>query len=187
MSMHPHTIARAVRGARPAWQVRGGPPARHPGGMDTRAPGGGRRTLSRGVAIGWGRPCFDAAAERLMTWQVHRDAGLGVTSDDARALPGTRVRLRIRLGPLVVHAPCEVIGVVAEHDEQGFTYATLPGHPEDGVEHFRITMDVDGGVHGSVYAESTAASPLARAGGPLTRAVQSWQTDRYLRAMRRGL
>lgn len=133
--------------------------------------------------MGRGRAAFDAAADRLMTWQVHRDAGLGVRTDAPRALPGAQVELRLRLGPLVVHAPCVVIGVVAEWCEQGFSYQALPGHPEVGVEHFRISMDAEETVLASICAESAPASLLARAGGPVTTAVQRWQTDRYLRAM----
>ncbi len=147
---------------------------------------GARRTLTRGIELGHGRPAFEEAAERLMTWQVHRDAGLRVQADHDRAVPGARVVLRIRLGPLVVTAPCVVIGVVAEETERGFSYETLPGHPEDGVEHFRVSLAEDGGVRAVISAESRPASLLARAGGPLTTALQRRQTDRYLRALRPG-
>lgn len=142
-----------------------------------------RRAFARQIVVGQGRECFERAAERLMTWQVHRDSGLGVRTASARALPGAEVELRLGLGPLRVLAPCLVVGVVAEAKEQGFSYATLPGHPEDGVEHFCVSLDPDGSVRGSVCAESAPASPLARLGGPVTRWVQSMQTDRYLRAM----
>ncbi len=141
-------------------------------------------TLVRGIDIGHGAETFRRAAERLMTWQVHRDAGLRVQADHDRAVPGATVVLRIRLGPLVVTAPCEVVGVVAEETEQGFSYRTLPGHPEVGLEHFRVSLAMDGGVRGVVHAESAAAGLLSRAGGPVTRLVQLRQTDRYLRAMR---
>lgn len=142
------------------------------------------RELSRGLVLGSGRDVFDDAAGRLMTWQVHRDAGLGVRADGPRALPGVHVVLRLGVGPLGVAAPCVVVGVVAEATEQGFTYRALPGHPEEGDEHFRVSLDPDGTVRGTVSASSRAASLLARAGGPATRAVQRWQADRYLAAMR---
>ncbi|WP_380167673.1 DUF1990 family protein [Jannaschia sp. R86511] len=143
----------------------------------------GRRTLTRGIDVGSGRAVFEEAAERLMTWQVHRDAGLRVAAETDRAVPGSRVVLRLRLGPLVVAAPCLVIGVVAEETERGFSYETLPGHPEDGVEHFRVSLAPDGGVRAVIHAESRPASRLARAGGPVTTALQRRQTDRYLRAL----
>lgn len=145
-----------------------------------------RRTLTRGIDLGHGRPTFEEAAERLMTWQVHRDAGLRVQADHERAVPGARVVLRIRLGPLLVTAPCLVIGVVAEETERGFSYETLPGHPEDGVEHLRVSLTEDGTVRAVVSAESRPASLLARAGGPVTTALQRRHTDRYLRALRPG-
>ncbi len=84
----------------------------------------------------------------------------------------------------MVTAPCVVIGVVAEETERGFSYETLPGHPEEGVEHFRVSLAADGGVRAVVHAESRPASLLARAGGPLSSALQRRQTDRYLQALR---
>ncbi len=141
------------------------------------------RELTRGLVLGHGPDVFAEAAERLMTWQVHRDAGLGVSADGDRVLPGVRVVLRLGAGPLSVQAPCLVVGVVAEPAEQGFTYRALPGHPEEGDEHFRVSLDADGTVRGTVSATSRPASLLARAGGPLTTAVQRRQTDRYLEAM----
>lgn len=142
------------------------------------------RELTRGLVLGSGQDVFDEAAERLMTWQVHRDAGLGVRPDGPRVLPGVRVVLRLGVGPLAVSAPCLVVGVVAEPTEQGFTYRALPGHPEEGDEHFRVSLEADGTVRGTVSASSRPASRLARAGGPATLALQRWQTDRYLAAMR---
>lgn len=41
-------------------------------------------------------------------------------------------------GPLWFAAPCRVIDVVRTPDGTGFTYATLPHHPETGVESFRV-------------------------------------------------
>jgi uncharacterized protein (UPF0548 family) len=143
-----------------------------------------RRPLTRGIVVGRGPEVFERAAERLMTWQVHRDAGLGVAASGPRAAPGTTVRLTLRLGPLRVVAPCRVVGVCAEPTERGFTYRTLPGHPEDGVEHFRVSLAADGTVRATVHAESRPASRLARVGDPVTAALQRRQTDRYLRALR---
>ena len=143
-----------------------------------------RSTLTRGLVVGHGQDGLELAAERLMTWQMHRDAGLRVSADHDRVALGARVVLRIRLGPLVVRAPCVVIGVVAEETERGFTYETLPGHPEDGVEHFRVSLAPDGGVRAVISAESRPASLLARAGGPVTSLLQRRQTDRYLQALR---
>ena len=142
------------------------------------------RDLTRGLVLGSGQDLFDEASERLMTWQVHRDAGLDVRPDGARVLPGVRVALRLGVGPVAVSAPCLVVGVVAEATERGFTYRALPGHPEEGDEHFRVSLDPDGTVRGTVSATSRPASLIARAGGPLTLAVQRRQTDRYLAAMR---
>lgn len=168
----------------PAWDTGGARSVRHPGHVARASAPSRPATFSRAIAVGRGADVFEAAAERLMTWQVHRDAGLRVTADHDRAVPGAQVVLRLRLGPLVVPAPCVVIGVVAEEHERGFSYRTLPGHPERGVEHFRVCIGPDGSVRGHVQAESVPASLLARAGGPVTSVVQTWQTDRYLKALR---
>jgi len=142
--------------------------------------------LTRGLVLGSGQALFDEAAERLMTWRVHRDSGLVVRPDGPRALPGVRVLLRLGLGPIGVDAPCVVVGVVAEPTEQGFTYRTLPGHPEEGDEHFRVSLGQDGTVRGTVSALSRPSSRLARAGGAITTTLQRVQTDRYLAAMAPG-
>lgn len=151
--------------------------------MRSLVPVGPFRELTRGAVLGSGRAVFDEAAERLMTWQVHRDAGLGVRATSPRVLPGVRVALRIGTRPVGITARCVVVGVVAEATEQGFTYRTLPGHPEEGDEHFRVSLESDGTVRGTVSAVSRPASLLARAGGPVTTLVQRRVTDRYLAAM----
>lgn len=160
-------------------------PLPHPGAVtSSTARHRSRRTLTRGILVGHGTDAFERAAERLMTWQVHRDSGLAVDASAPRAAPGVTVRLTLRLGPVRVVAPCRVVGVCAEATERGFTYETLPGHPEDGVEHFRVSLGPEGTVRAVVHAESRPASALARAGGPVTLLLQRRQTDRYLRALR---
>ena len=42
---------------------------------------------------------------------------------------------------LRVSAPCEVTEVVDDDAARGFTYRTLPGHPERGWESFVVTHD----------------------------------------------
>jgi uncharacterized protein (UPF0548 family) len=146
----------------------------------------GTRTLTRGILVGHGPAAFEAAAERLLTWRVHRDAGLRVDTTSPRAVLGATFSLTLGRGPLRVVAPCVVVGVLAEACDRGFTYEALPGHPERGVQHVRVTMDAEEVVRAVVHSESEPATLLARAGGPLTRLVQRRQVDRYLQAMRRA-
>jgi uncharacterized protein (UPF0548 family) len=74
---------------------------------------------------------------------------------------------------------------VDEADLCGFAYGTLPGHPEAGEEAFMIVKTASGDVRFRVRAFSRPASLMARAGGPLSRQVQQYVTDRYVRALRR--
>ncbi|WP_336924186.1 DUF1990 family protein [Aquipuribacter sp. SD81] len=143
-------------------------------------------TLSRGILVGHGRPAFEAAAEHLLTWGAHRDAGLRVTAEADRVTPGTTVSLVIGRPPLAVTARCVVLAVVEEPRERGFVYEALPGHPERGVQHFRVSLADDGTVSAVVHAESAPASLLARLGGPVTALVQRRVVDGYLRALRRA-
>ena len=46
--------------------------------------------------------------------------------------------LRIRIGPCWIDAPVRVIEVIDTSTAAGFTYGTLPGHPESSEEHFLI-------------------------------------------------
>ena len=58
---------------------------------------------------------------------------------------------------------------------------TLPGHPESGEEAF-LVVRVGDGCEFRITAFSRPATLLARASGPLGRAVQRLVTDRYLAA-----
>ena len=69
-------------------------------------------------------------------------------------------------------------------DEQGFAYGSLPGHPESGEESFLVTLRPDGDVVFTTRVFSRLASPLARLGGPVSRAVQAAALDRYVTSIR---
>ncbi|WP_426245850.1 DUF1990 family protein [Nocardioides sp. LHG3406-4] len=126
---------------------------------------------------------FDAAVERLMTWQVHERAGLRVAVSSARATPGTVVEMRLGPSRLGVTFPCRVVYVVSEPARAGFAYGTLPGHPEAGEELFTVGRGDDGTVAFTIAAFSNPATPLARAAGPVGRWLQARMTTRYLSAM----
>lgn len=141
----------------------------------------GYHHLERQVGLGTGRDVFERAAAALMSWQVHRGAGLKVTADgDAR--PGLRVVSRLAPG---MTAPCRVVYVIDEPGRRGFAYGTLRGHPESGEESFVVTIDKDDRVLFTVRAFTRPGSFLARAAGPAGRVAQRLVAERYLRAMRR--
>ncbi|XVV10253.1 DUF1990 family protein [Actinoplanes sp. CA-131856] len=135
----------------------------------------------RDARIGAGRPAFEAAADDLFTWQMHRRAGLAVVGEPGRAAPGIDVTLRLAW----IRIPCRVVYTIEERDRRGFAYGTLPGHPEQGEEAFVLDLTEAGDVRFRIRAFSRPASLLARAGGPLTRLVQEFATDRYVAAVSR--
>jgi uncharacterized protein (UPF0548 family) len=144
----------------------------------------GYRHVHKHDRIGTGSATFRCAVEALYSWRMHRGAGLGIASAPPVLEPGAVVVLR--LGPPVVGivVPCRVIYVVNEPDRRGFAYGTLPGHPETGEEAFIVSLDDHDEVHLTIRAFSRPTALLARAAGPLNRAVQNLVTDRYVRALR---
>jgi uncharacterized protein (UPF0548 family) len=141
----------------------------------------GYHHLERRERVGTGREVFERGAAALLSWRVHRAAGLRVAADgDAR--PGLRVVSRLAL---VIAAPCRVVYVVDEPDRRGFAYGTLPGHPESGEEAFMLTIDADGQVLFTVRAFTRPGSLLGRLSGPAGRLAQQLMAQRYVRAMRR--
>jgi uncharacterized protein (UPF0548 family) len=80
-----------------------------------------------------------------------------------------------------VPALCRVVDVVIEHHCVGFAYGTLPGHSESGEESFFV-LRIASQCEFRITALSRSATLLARASGPLGRAVQRLVTDRYLAA-----
>ncbi|MFI9489662.1 DUF1990 family protein [Promicromonospora sp. NPDC052451] len=123
-----------------------------------------------------------AVADALFTWRVHRGAGLAI-APTGPAEPGATVVQGVQVGPLWFAAPCRVLDVVRGPDEAGFTYATLPRHPETGVERFRVRRDGDGVVF-EIHAVARHDFWGSRILPWAARGVQDRVTRGYLRAAR---
>jgi uncharacterized protein (UPF0548 family) len=143
----------------------------------------GYHHLHRSVVIGSGLQVFTAAADALAGWQVHSRAGLFVSASSATAEPGSVLVLGLGVAAIRFGAPCRVVYVTGQPGRRGFAYGTLPGHPERGEEAFIISQHEDATVTFTITAFSRPASPLAKAAGPLGRAIQRHITNRYLRAV----
>lgn len=141
------------------------------------------RRLRRQAAVGVGRDRFVQAADRLQSWGMHEGAGVRVEASVLRVAVGAVALLRVGFGPFSVRAPVRVVHVVDEPAIRGFTYGTLPGHPEEGIESFLVELGDDGSVTATIEAWSRPASLAARASGPVGGLVQSWITTRYLGAL----
>lgn len=129
-------------------------------------------------------PLSEGVAGQVVTaltqWDVHRAAQLCVAST-GRAEVGQTVLIGIPIAGRVMTAPCRVIA--AEHGpaRHGFTYATLAGHPEDGIESFSVATDEHGTRFEVSAVSRTNFRPMILV-APLARSVQRRTTSRYLAA-----
>jgi uncharacterized protein (UPF0548 family) len=126
---------------------------------------------------------FDLAVEGLRTWVAHEGAGLRIYPHEPLT-PGATVLAVTTIGPMQVVAPCRIVAVFKEPYSFGFSYGTLPGHPERGEENFALHLR-NGATYFTITAFSNAVDPLARLSGPFGRAVQRSVTRRYVKALGR--
>lgn len=145
--------------------------------------------LQRPLAAGFRRDVWRRSVTRddfaevrgaIADWAGHRAAGFDLWPARPPLVVGEVVAMGIPLGPLSFTAVCRIITVVDEADQFGFTYATLPHHPEDGEESFIVTRDEDGSVEVAVTAVHRPAWWVGRCVAPMTRWVQNRVNTRYL-------
>jgi uncharacterized protein (UPF0548 family) len=144
----------------------------------------GYHWTERTLTLGSGDDVYQRACTGLLSWQMHRRAGIAITATAATAIPGTCALLVIGRRPLAITAACRVVYDVAAERQRGFAYGTLPGHPVRGEESFIVTHHDDDRVTFTIRAFSLPATLVARTGGPLTSLTQNLMTSRYLRSLR---
>lgn len=149
-----------------------------------RVPAGfkGLRVRTR---LGAGTAVFEAAAEAVATWRMHRAMGVAMDTDAPRAAPGVRVVVGLGAGPLRLHAPCRVITCVSEERRSGWSYGTLAGHPECGEEAFLVEREADDTVWLTVAAFSRPAVWWSRLAGPVVPLLQRAYARRCGAVLRR--
>jgi uncharacterized protein (UPF0548 family) len=145
----------------------------------------GYRHVVRRAALGQGRDAFERCAMALMTWGVHRAAGIDVRASHTPAQVDTVVSQLVGFRGVGVVAPCKVIYVVDETDRRGFAYGTLPGHPESGEESFAVSILDDESVALDLRSFSRPGNVISRIGRPVSHWVQDKMTDRYVAAAQR--
>jgi uncharacterized protein (UPF0548 family) len=134
--------------------------------------------------LGSGDGVFERAKGALRRWEAHHHAGAAVAPVGAPLIAGTDVIVTLKVGPVYVLAPCRIVSAVDEPARFGFTYATLPGHPERGAEAFHVEHAPDGGVDFRVQVVARPELLVVRLGGPATNLVQGCVTRKYLRGVR---
>ncbi len=129
--------------------------------------------------LGHGPTVFEHACTGLRTWAGHANASVDIYPTGAELNAGSTVAIVTQQLGVWVLAACRIETVVEEPDAVGFTYATLPGHPERGYESFTIrrTPEV---VRFEIDVVSQPASALVRIAAPVGRTLQRRITDQYL-------
>ncbi|WP_070017859.1 DUF1990 family protein, partial [Streptomyces nanshensis] len=161
----------------------------------------GFRRLRVSTQVGRGAADFAVAADAVMTWRLHRAAGVRFGTPALRAAPRVDVDVGLGIGRLLIHAPCRVVWTVDEPRRTGWGYGTLPGHPVRGEEAFVIVQDeagtpgdaegeadgegAEGAVRLEVLAFSTPAVWFTALPGPLLPLFQRWYARRCGRVLRR--
>ena len=138
-------------------------------------------TFSRSIG---GAEVFGRARIGLQQWAAHRGSGVDVFPDDVRVIEGETVAIVTRQLGLWVLACCRIEVVVDAPGLYGFTYSTLPDHPECGYEFFHIRV-VGDDVAFEIEAISRPGIPVVRFGSPVTRRLQRRATNAYLGALAR--
>ncbi|MFF4737182.1 DUF1990 family protein [Streptomyces sp. NPDC001262] len=144
----------------------------------------GYHHLRETTHLGRGRAVFEAAADAVLDWTMHRAAGVRIAPGTPPAAPGVAVTPVLARGPLRIAAPCEVVWTVRDERRAGFAYGTLKGHPECGEESFVVTLDGAEDVRLTVTAFSRPARWYTRAAGPLVPAFQRAYARKCGRALR---
>ena len=90
----------------------------------------------------------------MLTWRLHRAAGVRMRTDATRATDGVLVTAGLGVGPARLWGPCQVVWSANSPTLAGFGYGTLPGHPERGEEAFEVARDDTGAVWFEVRAFS---------------------------------
>ena len=132
--------------------------------------------------VGSGPADLERARAGLRAWAAHRGSGVEVHPAEATVEVGETVALVMRQLGLWVLASCRVVEVVDEPDTFGFTYATLPDHPECGYESFTVRLEGEV-VRFDVEATSRPGIPLVRLGSPFTRQLQRRASNAYLESL----
>ncbi|CCH16835.1 DUF1990 family protein [Micromonospora lupini] len=133
--------------------------------------------------------CFEVAAEAVLTWRLHRAAGVRMRTDATRATEGVLVTAGLGVGPARLWGPCRVVWSESSPTLAGFGYGTLPGHPERGEEAFVVGRDDAGAVWFEIRAFSLPDRWFTRAAGPTVQAAQhayAWWLGRTLRRLCAG-
>lgn len=150
--------------------------------LEPSYPAPGDFSSMRETAIVGPGAALDTAAEALFDWRMQH--GAGVFTDRPAMAPGATVVLWTRMFGLWLRFACRVTDVVRTEDEAGFTYVTLPGHPEQGEETFTLRRTDDDELELEISATWRPGRLETKLAGPIAGLLQKRATQRYVDAMR---
>jgi uncharacterized protein (UPF0548 family) len=132
-----------------------------------------------GVAAGAGADGFGRVRDAMLAYAFFPPSRLTgvVATGDGRMVPGATIVQRVRVGPVGFESGARVVGLADGVDEAGrrfirFSYATLEGHPEQGIATYAAQETGAGDVRVLVVTRSRASAWWARLGWPVTRRIQ---------------
>ncbi|MFN0029283.1 MAG: YndJ family transporter, partial [Acidimicrobiales bacterium] len=132
----------------------------------------------------WSRPLsgsFEDGVHALRCWAGQRAAHLTLAPETPPIEVGLTMAFAFPvLRWLHVSGSCRIIDVIDRTNQYGFTYATLPHHPEDGEESFVVHRLADGTCRYTVTAVWRPSLLMTRVLPPLTGLVQRRAITRYL-------
>jgi uncharacterized protein (UPF0548 family) len=146
----------------------------------------GYHLAEHSAVVGSGRAALERAAAAVFDWRAQRGVGLRIRATGPASTPGTVVVLTAGLPRFGYDIPCRVVWASTGGDLRGFSYGTLPGHPESGEERFTVHLTEDGDVVYRIRVFFRLASPAARLAGPASLLLQRASTARYVSAIRRA-
>jgi uncharacterized protein (UPF0548 family) len=127
---------------------------------------------------------FARLRERLMVYDIYPRVALLFAIDPCGpVVSGATIVQRVQFGFGAIEAGVRVLRVWDSPGEAGFTYVTLRGHPERGVESFGLQLQPDGRVRLRIEARSRPGHPLTAIGLPVARAVQLALTQAAVRRL----
>jgi uncharacterized protein (UPF0548 family) len=124
---------------------------------------------------------FERAVDGLRTWQPHRRAGVMPFGTPQIAV-GETVLLVLPIAVAEVRIACRILDVINEPGRFGFTYGTLPCHPECGEERFMVERTGTDVVF-TIDVFWKPAHLLSRLAGPVATAMQRRSTEAYLKGL----
>ncbi|MBG6183409.1 uncharacterized protein (UPF0548 family) [Arthrobacter sp. CAN_A214] len=168
----------------------------YPERLDGGWPEGYRRMVeSHGIEAADPAAAFLALVDGILSWELHRGAGLTMAPDAPRAAPGGEVVSGFGIGRARIPAPCRVVwarealldggGRAVPGQRAGFGYGTLKGHPVRGEEGFHAELTAGGKLIFTCSAYSVPANLLYAIGSPVTRLTQRYVLSRYGEAARK--